>query len=288
MKKISIQHIIIITFLNTLISGCRSNDDYSKLGLAGSKYIEAVNLLLDESIDTRINLTSEQILANDGKKATITAQQYQDTSSLDRGTIISMNRVAKHNQLVKKYFTLLQELASSDAPQKAQAEIEKVATNLTAVGNLIAKSRNPSRSTLLGSGANFIIRLQIKDALKQELEKRGLVIINELKIQEEELKYIGKILLKEKRELIQKQENRLVVKPITAPTPIDDEEQWIKTRYRIVKMNVMSEKFDSASSTLNDFRNIFQSFLEGRSDLTSINNFLIEVEEFTNLVNYSK
>jgi hypothetical protein len=289
MKKI--KYLLVAFLSTTLVTGCRSNADYSKLALAGSKYLDAVDLLLAESTNTRINLTSEQILANDRIGTGIDATQYQQSSAADLKRITSIDRIAKHNLLLKKYFSLLLELANSDAPQKAQVEVEKVAKNITQLGAAIrtgsgANTAPPNR--LLGSGVNFIVKLQVRQALKKELEQRGNLITNELTIQAEALERISEILLKDKERLIQFQENRFVIGPIIQDTRISNEDEWIKTRERIMTMNITSEKFQSASSALNNFKNIFQSVLEGKSDLSSIDNFLTEVETFTNLVANNK
>ena len=280
---------MISTVVIALVSGCRSNDDYSKLGMARSKYIDAVNLLLEEAAETRINLSSEQILDNDRGTTSISDVEYTKFSDLDRQRIISINRIIDHNLLLKRYFSLLQELANSDAPQKAQAEIEKVSKNLTQLGSLInVNSTSTATGSSLGSGIDFIVRLQVRAALKQELEKRGQLISNELKIQEEALQVVSKVLSRERERLAQLQEKRLVIRSITAITPIGNEDGWIAIRQKVLITNVMSEKFDNASSALSKFRNIFESFLEGKSDLTSINNFLAEVESFTRSISNPK
>jgi hypothetical protein len=280
-KNVNTRQIVAAIFLVTLISGCRSNDDYNKLGEAGIKYIDAVNLLLDESAKARVDLSSEQILAND-RISNIDPNQYQGTSDRDRERIKYISLIVQHNLMLKKYFLLLQELANSDAPQKAQTEIETVAKNLVNLGNSI---RTSSR---LGSSVNFIVKLQIREALKQELEKRGKLISNELTIQEEALKDIGKIILEAKEKISKLQENRLVVRSLILPNPIGDEAGWIKTRQSILTMTIMSENLKSASSTLNNFKAIFESFLEGKSDIKSVNIFLSEVEAFVKLLSNAK
>ena len=100
-KNVNIRQIMVATFLVTLISGCRSNDDYNKLGEAGIQYIDAVNLLLDESAKTRVDLSSEQILAND-RISNIDATEYTNTSNADRKRIKYINLVIQHNLMLKK------------------------------------------------------------------------------------------------------------------------------------------------------------------------------------------
>jgi hypothetical protein len=289
-KNVNTRQIVAAIFLVTLISGCRSNDDYNKLGEAGIKYIDAVNLLLDESAKARVDLSSEQILAND-RISNIDPNQYQGTSDRDRERIKYISLIVQHNLMLKKYFLLLQELANSDAPQKAQTEIETVAKNLVNLGNSIRTgdlAAPGATSSRLGSSVNFIVKLQIREALKQELEKRGKLISNELTIQEEALKDIGKIILEAKEKISKLQENRLVVRSLILPNPIGDEAGWIKTRQSILTMTIMSENLKSASSTLNNFKAIFESFLEGKSDIKSVNIFLSEVEAFVKLLSNAK
>lgn len=284
-KKINTRHVVVTALLAIMITSCRSNDDYNKLGVAGTKYIEAVNLLLDEAVKTKINLTSEQMIDLD-RISNITNEDNDSRSKRDKERIESINRIVQHNSILKEYFRLLGELANSDSPQKAKLEIETVATKLVEVGNLITINSSTSASSVstIGSGFNFIIKLQIREALKRELEKRGSLISNELMIQEKALKDISEILLRQKREITGFQEKRLVIRAITASIPIKNEEEWIASRQKILEMNIMSNKFSIASSALQDFRIVFQSFIEGKSDLNSINIFLTEVESFTKLV----
>jgi hypothetical protein len=289
-SKDRIRSFIIIVFLASSITSCRSNDDYSKIAVAGSTYIDAINLLLEESANTRIDLTSEQILAIDRVGSGINTKQYNDLSDADKNITAALNRIIEHNSIVKDYFSLLQELATSDSPQRAQVEIENVAKNLTTIGDLIRKDKNisissTSSSARLGAISNFIVKLQIKEALKKELEQRGQLIDRELETQQEALKTISKLLLDQKRLILDLQETRFVTRPITASTPVNNEDKWIETRRNILKMNVMSSKLNNASSALGKFRSIFKSVIEGKSDLTSINLFLAEVEAFTKLIN---
>lgn len=289
-SKDRIRSFIIIAFLASSITSCRSNDDYSKIAVAGSTYIDAINLLLEESANTTIDLSSEKILASDRIGSGINAERYNDLSNADKNRTAALNRIIEHNSIVKNYFSLLQELATSDSPQRAQIEIENVAKNLTTIGNLIRKDKNipissTSSSTRLGAISNFIVKLQIKEALKKELEQRGQLIDRELETQQEVLKTISKLLLEEKQLFLELQETRFVIRPVTASTPVNNEDKWIETRRNILKMNVMSSKLNNASSALGKFRSIFKSVIEGKSDLTSINLFLTEVEAFTKLIN---
>jgi hypothetical protein len=132
MKKNLSKTVILFTVVAALTTGCRSSEEYKKLTDAGTKYAEAVNELLTTAGNIRIDLTSEQILRDD-KQSNQSLENYMQRSQSDLKRLQIIEDVRNHNILLKKYFSTLQELATSDAPNEAQLEISGIATNLNRI-----------------------------------------------------------------------------------------------------------------------------------------------------------
>lgn len=275
--------VIFITVLITFISGCRSTDEYKRLAEAGTKYADAVDSLLDTAGDIRINATSEQLLKDD-RIQNRSVDDYIKFSQLDVERLQILSDLRTHNQLLKRYFERLQELATSKAPEQAQSEIGGIIDNLNTVGNKLRGSSLVSNNELFTGVTGFIISSQIRGALREELEKRNKTIDLELITQRELLDALGKS-IKQDVELIQiAQEQRLVINPLVQTAPVSNGDTWITTRRTVLTMQKNVSQLASASMAINNFRDVFKAFVEGRTESDRINTLLTDIEAFVAIV----
>lgn len=275
--------VIFITVLITFLSGCRSTDEYKRLAEAGTKYADAVDSLLDTAGDIRINATSEQLLKDD-RIQNRSVDDYIKLSQLDVERLQILSDLRTHNQLLKRYFERLQELATSKAPEQAQSEIGGILDNLNTVGNKLRGSSLVSNNEVFTGVTGFIISSQIRDALREELEKRNKIIDLELITQRELLDALGKS-IKQDVELIQiAQEQRLVINPLVQTAPVSNGDTWITTRKTILTMQKNVSQLASASMAMNNFRDVFKAFVEGRTESDRINTLLTDIEAFVAIV----
>ena len=283
MPKQTHKAVIFITVLITFLSGCRSTDEYKRLAEAGTKYADAVDSLLDTAGDIRINATSEQLLKDD-RIQNRSVDDYIKLSQLDVERLQLLSELRTHNQLLKRYFERLQELATSKAPEQAQSEIGGIIDNLNIVGNKLRGSSLVSNNELFTGVTGFIISSQIRGALGEELEKRNKTIDLELITQRELLDALGKS-IKQDVELIQiAQEQRLVINPLVQTAPVSNGDTWITTRKTILTMQKNVSQLASASMAMNNFRDVFKAFVEGRTESDRINTLLTDIEAFVAIV----
>lgn len=282
-----IHQIIIVTVLATVISSCRSTDDYKRLAEAGTQYAVAVDSLLDTAGNIKLDATSEQLLKND-RLLNQTPNDYIELSQLDVEKLQILEELRAHNQLLKRYFERLQELATSNAPQQAQSEIEGIAGNLNVIGKKLRGSSLVTNTEVFKGITGFVVSSKIRGALRDELIKRGETINLELTTQEELLDVLGKS-TKHDLQLIQlAQEQRLVIRPLIQPELISNEEAWIATRKSILTGQKNANQLIAASAAITDFKEIFQSFVEGETDSARINTLLTDIESFVALINTFK
>lgn len=285
-SKTSRNFVIAILLLFTAAAGgCRSTDEYIKLSQAGKTYASALDTLLDFTADTQITESSEALLAFDRDKPQ-TRQDYLNIAKEERNILDAIARLKEHNRLIVRYFNLLQDLAGSNAPDKASAEIGTIATNLDKLGKELRGSPllRDRQSRFAQGVTKLLISSRIRGALRQELEERGPTLLLELQTQEELLSVLGDQLNRMLTRIKGFREQRLVIEPYARPESITAEESWIETRRDIVKLQVTAEELENASVAITEFRGIFQDFVEGRSSRGRINNLLADVENLLSVI----
>ncbi|RCJ37913.1 hypothetical protein A6770_14075 [Nostoc minutum NIES-26] len=287
MKKTLRQTVVVLTVIATLTTGCRSTDEYKKFANAGSKYANAVDKLLGAAGDIRIDTTSEQLLRND-RIINLTVDDYKKLADRDEERLEVIRKLRKHNKLLSNYFQLLNELAGSDAPTRAQGEITGVVENLNKIGNELKGSDLITNPAIFQGIGNLVVSSQIRGALHSELEKRHRTILLELTIQKEMLKVLGDSIAQDVKLIRIAREERFVIRPLIQDTTISDEDTWIETRRDLLKMENRGQELQFASDTLGEFQEVFQAFIEGKQSLARVNSFLQEVDNFLQLVEADK
>ncbi|MBC1223507.1 hypothetical protein GNF10_00595 [Nostoc sp. UCD121] len=287
MKKTLHKTVFLFVMIATLTTGCRSTDEYKKFANAGSGYANAVDKLLDAAGDIRIDTTSEQLLRND-RILNLTVDDYKKLADRDDERLEVIRKLRKHNKLLGNYFQLLNELASSDAPTRAQGEIAGVVDNLNTIGKELQRSDLITNAGLFQGIGNVVVSSQIRGALRDELEKRHRTILLELTIQKEMLKVLGDSIAQDVKLIRIAREERFVIRPLIQDTTISEEDTWIETRRNLVKMEKRGQELQFASQTLGKYQEVFQAFYEGKLTLARVNNFLQEVDDFLQIVEADK
>ena len=281
--------LVLVAVIATLTSGCRYSKQYEKLTEAGSKYTTAVDELLVIAGELQLESSSEQILQDD-RSVNQTIRDYRNISTQDQKLLATINDIRSHNQLLQAYFNKLEELATSDAPSEAEQEIADISNNINSISLKIRKSSFfSSRSQgILRGVTNLAVHSRIKGALRKELKKRNQTILRELTLQREMLKEIGGFMTHRVELMKQAREIRLVIRPLTAEKPINNEDQWINERKRIFFMDRQVKELTNASEALNEFKDIFQASVEGKINSQRLNNSLRDIDSFLALLENNK
>ncbi|KST62549.1 hypothetical protein [Mastigocoleus testarum] len=281
--------LLLVAIIAALTSGCRYSKEYQKLTEAGNKYTTAVDKLLLAAGELHLDSSSERILEDD-IIANQTVEQYQNISKQDREMIRTINNIRLHNQLLRRYFNKLDQIAKSDAPSEAQEEIEAIADNINSVSLRIQKSQffTPPIQGIVGNITNLAIHSRIKGVIRKELEKRNQIILRELTLQREMLKEIGSFMKHRTQEMKQVRENRLIIRPLIASNPIRSADIWINERRKIFFMDQQIQELTDASQALDEFKDIFQASVEGKINSQRLNNSLKDIDSFLSILENSK
>ena len=273
---------VILAISGPLLVGCRSTEEYKRLATAGSAYSNGLSILLDSAGDIKVDTTSEQLLQDDR----ITPQDiehYQARSEQDVRRLRVLSQLKEHNKLLNQYFLKLNELASSDSPQRTSDEIGGIITNINTIGtSLRGSGLIPSPSIFQGL-ARLIVSSKIKGDLREELDQRADTINEELYTQEILLKLLSQSMMTDLTIIKQSQETRTVIRPYIQENPIAAETQWIADRREVLKMNITIAELQNAENAAASFRAIFTDFVEGDLNIDRLNYLLTEIESFLSL-----
>src|SRR5690349_12496034 len=235
----------------TFTTGCKSTKEYAALAQAGTTYATAMDRLLLATQDIEIDTTSERLLQDDAL-SNQSLELYRNLSNENEKTVKLIVLLRKHVKLLSRYFGLLQELATSDAPERTKKAIGGVISNLNSVGNEIRGTGVVPNAIGAAAGAatEFIVNAKIRGALRDELKARRETIDKELSVQEELLKFLSEHLNHDVALIQKTREDRLVIEPLISTTPIPRADDWINVRHSILTMNLTVQELKTASANI--------------------------------------
>ena len=274
---------ILAAVVASLSTGCKYSKQYQQLTEASSKYTTAVDELLVKAGELQVESTSENILSND-RLENQTVPKYREKSNEDKEMLQVIYDIRRHNQLLQKYFSKLNELAQSTAPEDTQKEIDGIATNLQTISSNLKKSSLFPKPGILKGIGHLVIHSKINGALRTELEKRDRTILQELTIQQELLKNLGSFMKDKVENKRLWQEQRLVIRPLIEQNPVADEESWIEKRNGIFAIDSRVEEIENASVALGEFKTVFEDSVEGKITGVRLNNALKDIDSFLALL----
>lgn len=191
----------------------------------------------------------------------------------------------RHNQLLIQYFKLLGDLATSKTPEGAQNSINNITKELRGVGKDLERVV-PVPKTI----TQLIVSNQIRGALRDKLEQRKNVIQYELALQESLLEKLAEQLKGRLTETREFQETRLIKAPLLEqePIPIDEQDNWIKERRRVLLLQTTAEQLTAAKDASTKFRELFERFVEGGLTISRINAFLDDIDLILGIIESSQ
>jgi hypothetical protein len=188
--KRTIAHTILRLFLPALLlaalTGCATAriPDFQAFATAGTTYTTAVSGLITEVGDTAVNANSVKLLQNRSlAPVSMTAFNQQDKDMRDY--LGELARIQAQVTLLGDYFTALESLATSNAPQNFQTQVQGLASTLIGVTQEV-KGTTIAKASELGTAAGSVGGLVVKGVqgreLKKELEARKQTIAEILQL----------------------------------------------------------------------------------------------------------
>lgn len=270
--------IILIPLAALLLSGCAQRSEYAAFAQAGAKYAHAVDNLLVAAGKAQVDSTSWRLVADKKDIGKITHAKYMEKAKLDEERLAVIKRLRLHSILLGQYFYHLEVLATSDAPNRAEAEIEEVVNGLQNLSS--ASSVALPALPVLGQ---VVIDGNIRTALKEELNKRQDIIRKELQLQAVLLDKLEGQISHALSTVKNIKEQEVVIPPLLADSPLANPEEWVAKRHEIVNLPGMVEELNLARNASDKMQETFDALLSGDDVVGRINALIIDIESILNI-----
>lgn len=281
-NKIHSCFFIFVVLVMSLSSGCgRSPKEAARFAKAGTTYTTALDVLLVRTSDLGIDSNSEFIISRDAL-SNVNIDQYVAVRDGDREKLKVINRLRTHTKLLARYFELLYELSTSDAPVQTATAVEGTVKSINEFGSAMRGSKivTPGAATAVSNITKLIVTAKIRRALNQELDARNQTIRKELVTQEELLKILADDIEQSLTIASMTREKRDVINPLLAAKPIDggDIDKWKTNRKTAVTALATIDDLKNASGAITKLREAYESLLSGKLDITRVNDALEDFE----------
>lgn len=267
----------LIAVLLLATTGCASTSEYSRFARAGTAYATALDHLLVAAGTAGIDATSERLLQDDAaKNQDLTS--YRMLTAIDEERSATIGRLRTHARLLAVYFGLLDDLATSDAPARAQAAVGGVVDSLNGLGDRLRRGPFIRKGEVVGEVMSLGVRSSARAALKRELELRKDSIRVELKTQEILLSRLADAIGHDLSIANSTREQRLVIAPLTDEKPISRPDEWVANRRKILTSQNTLEELTRGSAAAAELRRAFEDLISGRATLARIDALLTSVD----------
>jgi hypothetical protein len=269
--------------LLTLTAGCKPSKEYANLAQAGTKYGVAIDNLLVATGNIEIDATSERLLS-DAALSKLSLAQYRSVSTEDEKLLELIARLRQHVKLLSRYFGLLYQLATSDAPDRARTAIGNgssgVIGNLNAIGTRLRGSGFLTGDAAVAAGpiTSLVVSGIIRGALRDELTARQITIRRELELQERLLKALSDRIQHDLKITQDIREQRLVIEPLTSGKPIASPDQWVSNRRSVLTMKLTADQLQTASDDVKKLREAFEDLISGKLTLDRVDSLVADFD----------
>ncbi len=256
-----------------LAAGCASTASisrYSAFAQAGQQYAQAVEALLQQAGQVKVETSSEGLLADRETLAPVSREVFRDRDQADRGYLQELTLLERQAELLGDYFTALNDLATSNAPQAFGTTLAKTASDLDTLsqelrGKTLAQDDQAAQALASGVGALFVRRAESR-ALKRELQERKETIANVLLLQETLLGVIRDQLAADLAVTRDRDYEQQVVEPYETPATPLDAASWKALRYQGLSPPDPIQQLTAAESAARSLRRAWTKLLS--RDLT--------------------
>ncbi len=283
----------VLSGLILLLSGCISSSQKIQQGrdlsTSGIQYTEAVNGLLDVTMDRVIDFDSSEAIRIRKRAAEDTLKQkIQERDSVLLALLNELNSFRRYTQQLKVYFLNLQALVNSPVQAESGAVVRELSESVRNANNEI-RSKNSIRlseeetdgiAALSQSVAKGVHAAKIDAALRRDAK-----VIGEQLLLHEKLLASLTDMLRDRFEMENDEfRNAKVTKPyINKKVEIGD--QWKKDRKKWLNSQFTSESLDKAKEAARQLRAVWEQILQGQSDPGSIALLIQDINEFVLIIN---
>jgi hypothetical protein len=277
---------IALMFTASVLFGCSgaSNEDYARLAQAGNAYTTAMDKMLVTTGKMRVDATSEKLLENNAL-ADVSRKQYDDAEIPDDELLDTIDELRQQNRLLGRYFSIILELATSNAPQRASESVSSIGSSLEGITAKLAPSVSKPVSSLLASLTKLAVSERIRGALRDELDQRQITIRKALYIEADLFQQLALDLQTSLNDVKRAKTNRLF-NQLNAKELNKNPDQagaWIVTRRAITTKRISAQDLEEASKATEEMRHAFEDLLTDKLTASGVKNLLADIDSISKI-----
>lgn len=263
------QALITVIVMSVSITSCSSTENYKAFAQSGIDYSDSLNELIKCSGKVGIDSSSYQAFQDDSI-VNYDLNRYIARKEKDERRLELLNQLRDQIFLLKRYFSLIQQLASvgDETPQAIGSEITTIANDLTSIKvKFLADSNFPTAefNDAAGKLVAWTISAKIKGAIREELQIREVTLKESLLIHRILVKKLIEENLTDLSIIKNFLENKDVIQPLISSEP---QESWISNREKIIQIQKLMWDLNSQGKISDDFSQNLKEIVEDRANLT--------------------
>jgi hypothetical protein len=255
---------------------------------AGIQYTEALEKLLDVTIETVIDYDSDELIRQ---------RKYADPNDLRRfldernealiDQVKTLETFRSDGRRLQAYFVSLQGLVDARFQESAAAAVGDLSESINAANESLKKSQHLGLNEKEQAGISQLGGLVAKgvhaEVVKKALRRDAAVIAEQLMLHEKLMGRLRGILEDRYAGQMDVIRNQKIRKPyIAAGEPLSDE--WKADRREWIRSSFCLEELSKAAEAIRQMRFIWAGILEGRQNVESVQLALDDIHDFTQAV----
>ncbi|MHC4146222.1 MAG: hypothetical protein ACYSWW_21580 [Planctomycetota bacterium] len=272
-----------------LVSGCATQtiQGGKDLSTSGIAYAEAVNNLLDVTVDRVIGFDNEELMKS--RRGSNLREMVEQKNEAVLAVISEISEFRAQTMLLKVYFLNLQALADSPIKDDAGSTVEALSDSISKHNKLLGgedgkesltNEQKKQIAALGGLIAHSVHAASIKTALARDAETIGIY----LSYQENQLKNIAGI-LRDRFDAVNDLflEENVIAPYVDTSKPVRGT-NWAANRKKWLETQFISQQLVTAQEAAKQLRGVWADTLQGRTDLNSLSVLISDVNEFVTTV----
>jgi hypothetical protein len=215
-------------------------------------------------------------------------QAYRNHTAALRELLVRMQELQQHAVLLKRYFSLLAQLAGSDKPHQLGKDAEELVNAISGLGASIEKA--PFDKSLAGEKAGVATPIVIgalrRKALEDELRRHGPAIEHEIELQQAALQALAVQMRSDTGISAGIREYAQVMKPYADDSTIPAE--WKRNRREVLNSTPPVAAIDAATRSAAKLRENFRSLAGGRLTLADIDALTADIDTMASAVKQAR
>jgi hypothetical protein len=282
---------ILTPAVTLLIASCGSSlDEYKRFAEAGKEYSKAMDSLLVTSGALFVDSNSEALINLDRQNPIGGRAEYSAAKENVIKYIKVISLARDHTRLLQNYFQALQELATSDAPQRSADAANRVFNQVVLVGQQLepnifsSPAIGPEARQAYSQIPSLILSAKIKGALRAELLARKEAIYKELITQELVQKLLAQQINANLQIINSYKEMRTIKPAYESDKPVAEPDKWIALRAQISQDSLSADALEDASKTSKALQEAFKDLLSNRLTVARAGVLVDDIRDLVTLI----